>query len=58
MNKNLNTFEELLVSKYGKPCTARRDEFDAKSKTFMSGELIKETRKKSKVNSRRNRPCA
>ena len=49
MNKNLNTFEELLVSKYGKPCTARRDEFDAKSKAFMIGELIKETRKKSKV---------
>ena len=49
MSKNINTFEDLLVSKYGKPGTISRDEFDAKSKAFMIGELIKETRKKSKV---------
>lgn len=49
MSKNIKTFEDLLVSKYGKPGTKKRDEFDAKSKAFMIGELIKETRKKSKV---------
>jgi len=49
MSKNIKTLEDLLVSKYGKPGTISRDEFDAKSKAFMIGELIKETRKKSKV---------
>lgn len=49
MSKNINTFEDLLLSKYGKPGTDKRDEFDAKSKAFMIGELIKETRKKSRV---------
>ena len=49
MSKNIQTFEDLLLSKYGKPGAKYRDEFDAKSKAFMIGELIKETRKKSRV---------
>ena len=49
MNKNIQTFEELLLSKYGNPGTKNRDEFDSKSKAFMIGELIKETRKKSRI---------
>jgi len=49
MSKNIKTFEDLLLSKYGKPGTDKRNEFDAKSKAFMIGELIKETRRKSRV---------
>ena len=49
MKNNFNTFEDLLISKYGKPGTPSRDEFDTKSKAFMIGELLKETRKKSKI---------
>ena len=49
MSKNLKTFEDLLISKYGKSGTKSREEFDAKSKAFMIGELIKETRKKSRI---------
>jgi ribosome-binding protein aMBF1 (putative translation factor) len=49
LDKNIKTFEDLLLSKYGKPGTKTRDKFDAKSKAFMVGELIKETRKKSRV---------
>lgn len=49
MNKNITTFEDLLLSKYGKPGTKKRDVFDAKSKAFMIGELIKETRRKSNI---------
>ncbi|HHJ51932.1 MAG TPA: XRE family transcriptional regulator [Caldithrix abyssi] len=45
----MKTFEDLLQIKYGKPGTKKRDEFDAKSKAFMIGELLKETRKKSKI---------
>ncbi len=49
MSKNVSTFEDLLLSKYGKPGTKRRDAFDVKSKAFMIGELIKETRRKSNI---------
>jgi len=49
LDKNIKTFEDLLLSKYGKSGTKMRDAFDAKSKAFMIGELIKETRKKSRV---------
>ena len=43
------TFEELLNQKYGKPGTKKRDEFDAESRAFMVGELIKEERRKAKL---------
>ncbi len=49
MSKEIKTFEDLLLSKYGKPGTKNRDEFDAKSKAFMIGELIKETRRKYNI---------
>lgn len=49
MSENIKTLEDLLLSKYGKPGTKSRDDFDAKSKAFMIGELIKETRKKLRV---------
>lgn len=41
----IKTFEQHLEEKYGKKGNKKRDEFDAKSKSFMIGELLKETRK-------------
>jgi DNA-binding XRE family transcriptional regulator len=41
----IKTFEQHLEEKYGNKGTKKRDEFDAKSKAFMIGELLKETRK-------------
>ena len=47
--KNTTSFDELLDLKYGKLGTAERDDFELKSKAFIIGEMIKETRKKSKL---------
>jgi HTH-type transcriptional regulator/antitoxin HipB len=44
-NKNITTFDELLDSKYGKPGTSDRTNFEIKAKAFAIGELIKEERK-------------
>lgn len=41
----IQTFENHLEEKYGKKGTKKRDEFESKSKSFMIGELLKETRK-------------
>jgi HTH-type transcriptional regulator/antitoxin HipB len=41
----VKTFNKHLEDKYGKIGTPKRDEFQAKSKAFMVGELLKETRK-------------
>ena len=43
--KNLTSFEEHLDTRYGKPGTKRREEFEIKSKTFIIGQMIKEERK-------------
>lgn len=45
----LKTFQSHLEEKYGEIGTEKRDEFEQKSKTFMIGELLKETRKSMKV---------
>ncbi len=45
--KDAMTFDELLDIKYGKSATPARDEFEAKSKAFLVGELIKEARKEA-----------
>ena len=45
--KDANTFDELLDIKYGKLGTPRRDEFEAKAKAFVVGEMIKDARKKA-----------
>ncbi len=45
--KEAKTFDELLDIKYGKPGTPGRDAFEAKSKAFIVGEMIKEARKQA-----------
>ncbi len=47
--KDAKTFDELLDIKYGIVGTAKRDEFDNKSKAFMIGELIKDARLNAKI---------
>ncbi len=47
--KDAKTFDELLDIKYGKLGTPRRDEFEAKSKAFIVGEMIKEARKEAQL---------
>jgi HTH-type transcriptional regulator/antitoxin HipB len=44
-NKNITTFDEHLVSRYGKIGTARRTAFETKAKAFAIGEIIKEERR-------------
>jgi ribosome-binding protein aMBF1 (putative translation factor) len=43
--KDATTFDELLDIKYGKAGTPVRDGFEAKSKAFIVGEMVKEARK-------------
>lgn len=39
------TFDELLDMKYGALGTEKRNEFEAKAKSFVVGEMIKDARK-------------
>ena len=45
--KDARNFDELLDIKYGKLGTEKRDEFEAKAKAFIVGEMIKEARKEA-----------
>lgn len=47
--KTPTTFEELLDQKYGKPGSEAREQFEAESRAFMIGELIKDERRKAKL---------
>jgi len=47
--KTVTSFDELLDLKYGKAGTKNRSEFEYKSKSFMIGELLKETRRSAKI---------
>ncbi|MCK5058726.1 MAG: helix-turn-helix transcriptional regulator [Candidatus Aminicenantes bacterium] len=47
--KDAQTFEELLDIKYGRTGTKERDEFELKSKSFIIGEMLKETRKQAGI---------
>jgi DNA-binding XRE family transcriptional regulator len=42
--KNITTFQEHLQNRYGAVGTERRDTFEANSKAFAIGELLKEAR--------------
>jgi len=42
--KNLTNFEDLLINKYGKKGTERRDQFDIDSLAFRLGVMLKEAR--------------
>jgi DNA-binding XRE family transcriptional regulator len=42
--KNITTFEEHLTKQYGVIGSQKRTEFEAKAKSFVIGELLKEER--------------
>jgi len=43
--KNVTRFEDLLIDKYGKKGTEKRDKYDAESLSFRLGVMLKEARK-------------
>ncbi len=43
-NKNITTFKEHLVKRYGKRGSSKRTEFEIKAKAFLIGEVIKKER--------------
>ncbi len=45
----IRDFEDLLISKYGKKGTAKRDQFDAESLAFRIGVMLKEARMDAKM---------
>lgn len=47
--KDITTFEEHIVKRYGKRGTEARTAFDIKAKAFMIGEIIKEERRLAKM---------
>lgn len=47
--KNIRTFEDLLVDKYGEKGTQDRDEYDADSLAFRLGIMLKEARKSANL---------
>ena len=47
--KNVTTFEELLVDKYGEKGNPSRDQFDADSLAFRLGVMLKEARKEANL---------
>jgi DNA-binding XRE family transcriptional regulator len=51
MNKNkiINTFDELLNSKYGKVGHPKREEFEKKAQYFIISEMLKDSRKKANL---------
>lgn len=42
--KNIKTFDQILVEKYGKKGSTERDQFDADSLAFRLGVMLKEAR--------------
>ena len=47
--KKITTFDEHLVSRYGKIGSKKRTEFDIKAKAFAIGEVIREERRLSSM---------
>lgn len=43
--KNTTDFEDILIKKYGKKGTEKRDKYDADSLSFRLGVMLKEARK-------------
>ncbi len=44
-NKNITTFEEHIIDRYGHIGSKSRTDFDIKAKAFAIGEIIKEERR-------------
>ncbi len=47
--EHITDFEDLLVDKYGKKGTVKRDKFDADSLAFRLGVMLKEARKEANL---------
>ena len=47
--KNTTDFEDMLIQKYGKKGTDRRDKYDSDSLAFRLGVILKEERKKANM---------
>jgi ribosome-binding protein aMBF1 (putative translation factor) len=47
--KNVAKFENLLIDKYGKKGTAKRDDYEADSLAFRLGVMLKEARKSAQL---------
>lgn len=47
--KNVTDFEDVLIEKYGKKGTERRDKYDAESLAFRLGIMLKEARKEANL---------
>ena len=47
--KNVTNFEDLLIEKYGKKGTVKRDKFDTDSLAFRLGVMLKEARQEAKL---------
>ena len=50
--KNTTDFEDILIGKYGKKGTEKRDRYDADSLAFRLGAMLKEARKEAKLRRR------
>jgi len=47
--KNATNFEDILIQKYGKKGSGKRDKYDADSLAFRLGIMLKEARKEAKL---------
>ena len=47
--KDITTFDEHLIKRYGKRGTSKRTESEIKAKAFLIGEVIKEERRIAKM---------
>jgi ribosome-binding protein aMBF1 (putative translation factor) len=47
--ENMTDFEDILIRKYGKKGTERRDKYDADSLAFRLGVMLKEARKEANL---------
>ena len=47
--ENVTDFEDILIRKYGKKGTEKRDQYDANSLAFRLGVMLKEARKKANL---------
>ncbi|WP_349351462.1 MULTISPECIES: helix-turn-helix transcriptional regulator [unclassified Flagellimonas] len=47
--ENLTDFEDILIQKYGKKGTEKRDKYDAEALAFRLGAMLKEARKEANL---------
>ncbi|WP_306013181.1 MULTISPECIES: helix-turn-helix domain-containing protein [unclassified Allomuricauda] len=47
--ENVTDFEDILIQKYGKKGTEKRDKYDAEALAFRLGAMLKEARKEANM---------